>query len=479
VTSSEIFALRRQKRNAEALQMARAEYPNNSTDIWMLRAYAWALYDYANKVIDSYEAKQLSPSALSGQLTPYMREFAKMASPLRRDSTFSQMLRLACKVSKDWQEFLGFARWAGVDDFLDGDKEPFVNEEGKTIDSLQSRFTRAICRETVAKVADPQPDQELILWGLCTLEQALRNKPNDQWLNYYQSKLHLAHGEVDSAIKRLIPVLRRQSKAAWPWALFGEILEATRPEDALICYAHATQLAREEQEVAKVRIRLAQRLALMGRFNEAAQQASLALNYREQHRFKVPQDLVQLLTSDWYQQVVAKNSLQHLPKVEVEAKALLQEIGRQSLTYTKGVIDHINMEKALSYIATSGNTGISLPHRKFPRLADVLPGTLVEVGRSEPDGPPLDWRLSEVKALPGLCETFSGSLERHEGKDFALIRTNHNEIFVPPALAKTFTPGQRYDVSCIAIRRTNKQGMTNWRTVRFYDPEGLQPTELS
>ena len=205
----------------------------------------------------------------------------------------------------------------------------------------------------------------------------------------------------------------------------------------------------------------------MGRFNEAAQQASLALKYREQHGYKVPQELQQLLASDWYQQAVANNCLQHLPKVDAYAKALLQELDRQSLTYTQGVIDHINTEKELSYVATSANTGFGLLHRKFAQLAALPPGTLVEVGCAEPEGPPLDWRLSEAKVLPGLCETLAGSLERQESKDFAFIRTARDDIFVPPALAKAFAAGQQYDVSCLAIRRTNKQGKTGWRAVKL------------
>lgn len=367
---------------------------------------------------------------------------------------------------------MGFARWAGVNDFSEDDKMPFINEQGKTIDSLQKRFTRAICRNAVAKAADPQSNQEIVEWGLNILEQTLQEEPNDQWLNYYQSKLHLARGETNLSIKRLLPVLRRQARAAWPWALLGEILEATRPEDALSCYAHATQLAREEQEVAKIRIHLAQQLSLAGRFNEAAQQASLALKYREQHGYKVPQELQQLLASDWYQKAVANNSLQRLQNADALTKALLQELDQKTLTYTPGVIDHINAEKALSYVATGANTGYGMPHRKFPQIAELVPGTLVEVGRAEPEGPALDWRFSEAKALPGLCETISGSLERREGKDFAFICTTREDIFVPPTLAKEFALGQRYDVSCLAIRRTNKQGKTAWRAVNFIEQQG-------
>lgn len=469
MSSKQIFALRKQKLIAEALEMARAGYPNNATDVWFLRAYAWSLYDHVKNIVDSFEAKQLSPLALSSKLTPHMREFAAIADPLRKDSAFSQMLRLAGKVAKEWDEFLGFAQWAGVDDFSDEDKAPFINDQGKTVDSLQKRFTRAICREVATRAADAQSDNPLIHWGKNILQQALKVEPNDQWLNYYQSKLYLVQGEAALAIECLVPVVRRQSRAAWSWAKLGEILEGTRSEDAFNCYAYATFLAREEQEVAKVRIHLAQRLSIAGRFDEAAQQASLALKYREQNNFKVPQELSQLLASDWYRQAMANNSLQPLPRVEAQAKALLKELDQKSLTYIRGVIDHINSEKALSYIATSATAGFGLSHHKFPQVAILSPGTLVEVGCATPEGPPLDWRLSDALMLTGLCETLSGHLERQEGKDFAFIRTTRADIFVAPALANTFAPKQQYNVTCIAIRRTNKQGKTGWRAVRFIE----------
>lgn len=77
----------------------------------------------------------------------------------------------------------------------------------------------------------------------------------------------------------------------------------------------------------------------------------------------------------------------------------------------------------------------------------------------------------------GLCETFSGSLERREGKGFAFISTNLEDIFVPPTLAKEFALGQRYEVSCLAIRRTKKQGKTGWRAANFIEQEGRAPSE--
>ena len=201
------------------------------------------------------------------------------------------------------------------------------------------------------------------------------------------------------------------------------------------------------------------------------------MKYREQHGYKVPQELVQLLASDWYLQAVENNTLQRLPNVEAAANSLLHELDRQSLTYVKGVIDHINAERALSYVATSIDAGFALLHRKFPELTDLPPGTLVEIGRATTEGPPLDWRPSDVHSLPGLCETLSGTLERQAEKDFAFVRTTRDDIFVPPVLAKVFAPGQQYDVSCLAIKRTNKQGKTGWRAVRFIEHQSPTPSD--
>ena len=469
--SKEIFALRRQGETAAALEMARAEYPQNASDVWFLRAYAWVLYDRAKDLVERHEVRQLSATAMSNQLSSLMREFSRMGEPLRGDAAFSQMLRLAGKASKSWQEFPGFSRWAGIDDFSAEDIQPFVNAQGKTVDSLRTQFVRAICRWATEGAAKPSAESELVEWGIGILARALQEAPGDKWLNYYQSKLHLTKGEPEAAIDRLLPVLRQQPRAVWPWALLSEILDTTRPQDALTCCIHAVQLAREEQDVAKVRIQLAERLARAGRFDEAAQQARLALAYREQHGFKRPPLLQQLLGSDWYRQVVADGRPAPLPRAETAAQALLRELERPRLAWSIAVIDHVNTDKALSFAVTGADAGFSLPHRKFPGIAELPPGTFVEVGHAG-KGIPHDWRLSGCRSLPNVCETFSGLLEQRPDKDFAFIRCGKNDVFVPPALASALAPGPAHEVTCLAIRRANKQGRIGWRAVRFVERKG-------
>ncbi|MEH6490288.1 tetratricopeptide repeat protein [Hyphomonas oceanitis] len=449
--------------------MARAEFSGNENDLWFLRAYAWTLYDQVKQIVDDYENNRLAPSALSEQMAPYMREFSKMASPLRGDSAFSQMLRLAGKASKDWQDFLAFARWAGTEDFPDEDKAPFINDQGRKIDSLQKRFKRAIGRKTATKALEHVTDPDLVAWGRSVLEESLKEDPNDQWLNYYQSQLDLLNGDLKQAKLRLGPVLRRQSGAAWPWGLLGEILENESRGDAIICLTNAVQVAREEQEVAKVRFRLAHLLALEQRFDEAAYQAEKALSYRQESGYKVPSELTQLISSDWYAAALKEGNLKPLANVTHAAMEILKSLDQLELIYTAGAIDHINPSKALSYVATSSSDGTSLSHRKFPDAAGLIPGTIIEIGHARNESAPVAWRASTASSIPGLCETFSGIVERHEGQPFAFLRSDAGDVYIPPELACEFPVDEQMSGTCVALRRANKQGKVGWRAVQFLE----------
>lgn len=466
MSSKEIFELRKSGKTEEALALARAKHAEHADDLWFQRAYGWALFDQIKKLVTEHEANKLSIGALNTRLTPLMREFAHMASHLRGDLVFSQLLRQAGKVAKSGTTSSSSRAGPASTTFPRKTKNPTSRTMAKSWTVCKS-FIRAICRETASHAALPDADPKLLDWGKDILNKALAQNPNDQWLNYYQSKLHLAQGKADDAIQSLIPILRRQPRAAWPWAQLGEILAPTRPQDALTCLAHATQLAREEQEVGRVRIHLAQLLTRAGRHNEAAEQTRLALQYRETNGYKLPAELQQLLDSNEYQQAVANNALQPLPKMQKAAQTLLEELDPRKLNYTTGVIDHINTAKSLSFVATGHNSGIPLSHRKFSKVAKLPPGTLVDIGQAEADGPAEDWRLSAAKALPDLCENFSGNLERHQGKDFAFINIGETRIFVPPELAADFSTDKHHPVTCIAIKRTDKQGRTGWRCVRL------------
>ncbi len=467
--SKRILGLRKENRLSEALELARSGLPGNESDIWYLRAYAWVLYDYVKKIVEDYETSRLPQTVMDDRITPFMHEFTQIGTPLRGDTAFSQMLRKAVKMSSDWSDFLNFARWAGINGFSTDDRESFVNEGGRTIDSLEVQFIRAIGRVTAEKATDQNADKALINWGKDILKGAVEKEPNDQWLNYYQSKIFASEGQTEEAVQHLVPVLRRQVKSSWPWAQLGKVLEHTRKNDALICFTYATQLARKEQEVARVRIRLGQMLAAEGRFSEAAFHVKTAVDYREKNGFKVPSELAPLLASDWFSKLQSSNQLEPPPKVDGSALTLLNDLDRRPLEYEIGVIDHVNSSKRLSYVLTGADKGFPLFHEKFPDTKDLAPGTIIEVGRTQADNSPQKCRISNKTSIAGLCEQFYGEIERHKGNSFAFLRSRKLDIFVPPDLASAILPGQKLKRKCLAIYRKNKNGKAGWRAIRFLD----------
>lgn len=135
------------------------------------------------------------------------------------------------------------------------------------------------------------------------------------------------------------------------------------------------------------------------------------------------------------------------------------------LSYVKGVVDHINAEKGLTYVATGPLVGVGLSHRRFPEATSLVPGDLVEIGRMDSQGPPLDWRPAVRCELPGLFERMRGRLERKPKQNFALITCETCIVFVPASLAAAFEPGWAGDVSCWAVRRAHRYGTLGWRAV--------------
>lgn len=467
--SRELLALRKQGRSAQALAQARQGLEQNRHDIWFLRAYGWALYDAVKPLVQACQAKTLSPAALDSQLGQLMREFSAFGGALRQDSCFSQMLRLANDASRSWADFLPFARWAGEGAFSEKDKQAYQLENGKTIDSLHQRFMRAIARETArhAKANTAAPD--VLAWGEQTIGAALQQYPDDQWLNYYQSQLDLAQGRREQAIARLMPVLQWQVRMPWPWSLLGDILAATRPDDALICLAHATQLAREELHIANTRIHLARLLASKSRHAEAAQQTRLAAQYRSNNGYKVPPELESQLNSDWYARIRSENSFQDLPTVATQARRLLLALQGQNLPCQLAVVDNINRQKALIHVSINKQLDVVLYERDFPQIVHLKLGDIIEVVLSEHGRRVLEWRHADGSTLPEDCKNISGTLMRRPGQNFAFVRSSAGAIHVRAALAESFAAGQIHEVKCLAVWSVNRQGKSGWSALRVDD----------
>lgn len=467
--SKEIFALRKQDTN-QALAMARNKFQNNNNDIWFIRAYAWCIFDQVKLIVQNYENTHLSGFQLSNQISPFMREFANIGFPLKGDMCFSQMLNLANKVSRGWNEFLSFAYWAGLDCFSDDDKKPYTTENGNTIDSLQLRYLRSIIREI--SIHQDNLTSEMLQWGENVVKMALDLNPNDQWIYYYQSRIYLNGGNFDLAIKSLMPVIHRQKNAYWVWGLLASILENTQTDNSLICYIYATQLSKSEQELAKLRITLAKKLANYGRYEESSFQIQKALEYRQNNHFQIPEDLLQLQNSNWYQEIISNNKTKKCQDVKEQAQSLLFLLDKENISIQYGVIEHHNKEKKIAYIVAGVDDGLVISYKKYPDIRKLPVGTIMEISFSKfnPKNP-LSIKVSDKKEIQGLCQLFTGELNKISDKNFAFIKSGNESVFVAPYFAESYQSDMTYKVQCKAIKGKNKQGKIGWRAVEIANLE--------
>jgi tetratricopeptide (TPR) repeat protein len=159
-------------------------------------------------------------------------------------------------------------------------------DNGKTQMSVAEQFYNRVGSHLSEFHARYQDD--VIQWAQATLDLGIERFPNSQFLPYDKAKWLLAQGQVEQAESLMIRLVKRLPKVAWTWSLLGCVYRERDNQKAILCFAYATQLAHKEDEIAKVRIELAELLAQAGRYDPAAHQLLRAKSYRETNNYRMP-----------------------------------------------------------------------------------------------------------------------------------------------------------------------------------------------
>lgn len=464
--SAPIMALRKAKNHAAAMALARKLRAEAPDDPGVAQAYAWVLYDEAKQVADAALSSNNPGPRLTRDFTPVLGEFARVAAPFRGTLLFSVMMKLVVRVAGEWHAFLRFAHWAGAAALRPEDRLSERGPDGTVYDSLEKRLRREVCK-AVGSTTDVTPDvrPEVLSWARQVLTTALQNEPDDQWLNYYHCKVLVAEGRMDEALKALMPVIGRQPRAAWAWNVLATILRGRSPDDAIICLARATEVKHDEQEVARIRVELASMLHERGRDDDAAFHARVASDYRKAQGWKQTPELEAILDSSWFRERDGA-ALKQPASVRAAADAILAQHEHLVLVQSRGVVDHINGPKALTFIATGSDTGHALHHDRFPDTSTLAPGTVVDLWLLGKSGPVRRFAVSTSTTLPELVSEYSGTVERQSHQPFAFVEAGVESVFLPPSFASKLQPGLVYNVRVLAVRSKDKWGKDGWKVVR-------------
>jgi tetratricopeptide (TPR) repeat protein len=462
--SSDVSLLRKSGHLSEALAKAREGFAADPNDTYLQRAYGWVIYDLVKQEAQLFEQGKSSPGRVVNRLNEWLSDYRQFGANERPGMLHSLLLTQVLKGGRAWPGFLEFAQWWGPEYCRPEDKEPYKADNGKLLPSMEMRLFYAIGREASHRADELEP--QLLAWAEAQLQVGLSIAPDDQWLHYYKSKQLLDQGKNVEAREWMMPVVRRQQRAAWVWTLLGQTFEPTETDKATTCYFRAVQVAGQPQEVANTRIALARLLASAERFDEAALQIRKALEYRSQNNFSVPQALMQMAGSDWFRSRADRTDLPREPDISDAAEAIAFGGESGEIVYRTGVIDNQNSEKALAHVAFSIDDGVVLPYRRFKGVSEMRVGDIIQVGLAGDDQRTIKWKKSNATTLDGFVREFAGELTQRAGQSFGFVISLDNErIFVHPSLLaeSAFTDGT--SITCRAVVGKDKQGKQGWRAL--------------
>ena len=462
--SQTIGELRKSGQLDEAYAQGKAAFDAAPRDLYLQRALGWVLHDLAKR-----EAKELgdgtgSPGRLAHNYEVWLADYRRLDRLGKPELLHSLIMNHALKGSKQWPGFLSFAHWWLPEAYRDEDRQPFVTADGKSLPSLELRVASAVSR--IAVSAGDLSDEQLQAWASSFFDAALERWPDDQWLNYYKSQQLLGVGAHAEARSRILPLVRRQPRAPWAWVLLGKTYAESDSERAIVCFYEAIRVAHEPVSVVKARLALARLLANEQYFPAATCQVKKALALREEKGWQIPQEMLSLTRTPWYQEL-HQSTLPSEPNLTKQAEELLYEGAEGGLEQRVGVIDHQNREKRLAHVALSHKEGLVLPYHRFKGIDRLPCGTIVSLTVANGGQTALRFCMTTQEEIPGVCAVRRGTLVLPSGKPHGFVEgEGFDRVFVPPPLVAASNATPNASVRCsVVLSEDRRSGRVDWRAV--------------
>lgn len=461
--SQQITALRKDGKLDEAEKLASSEFDENVDNKFFQSAYGWVIYTRLKNIAEDLQANKMNRGKSISSLNNYINLYAKLDLIDRPDLLHSMILMQVLKIDNDWDRFLGFAKWWGIDNFREEDFKPIEVKNGKKLTSLYLRFNYRLGRTLIAHYHNV--NNEVRDWAENQLESILSKNNNDQWLRLYSCKLMLLKGDSEGALKLVKQILRKKSQEFWAWSLLGDIICVKDSKQAILCYQHAIYLSKIPTAVVNVREKLAKLLTIESRYPEAAVQVMKALELRKKlGSNKISNDLSQMMNTNWYKEHLNTN----LPKeIDVSNQVSDMIYVEDDLVLKTGVVDNQNQAKKLAHVSFGLDDGVVMKYHQFSKIKNVGTGCVINVFFEEGSRLPIRWKKTREYLIDGLLNEFTGTLEQVTEKDFGFIRISSGEsVFVPPQLMHKMKEKVKTNVTVRAILTIDKsKGKEGWKAL--------------
>lgn len=488
--TNKIKELRQAGKLEEALNQAKAELASQPDNIWTKRNISWVYYDYLKQntspeLFDSFlswlsEIQNLHLPAeekmlfdhLSWQIgavvfkmagnepVPFdkiiqLLEIAKTFPYTKPSEGYSFIFKAFHKALKINDEYLEFADWWDFSNFRTEDFEKEKLPNGKEIIAIAEQGYIAYAKHLLPKQHHPGDiifDKERALTFMPILLRIVEKYPGFTYPGYFYAKLLLAVGNKNDLLSTLLPFAKKKRNDFWVWEIVGEAV-SDEPDKVLACYCKALSCISSEEMLVSLRQKMAGILIGRNLFNEAKTEIELLIKARNENGFKIPSEVSNWQTQEWYQQASSNNSnLEFYKEFIPSAESLLFS----DITEELVVVEFVNSDKKiLNFIASESKFGF-FKYDRFIKNVKVGDTLKVRFQGGSNEG----W-YNIYTAIKVNDETFrrqfikevSGSIKIPEGKPFGFLE----DVFIHPALVTRMKLTDGLRVNGLALKSYNQE----------------------
>jgi hypothetical protein len=286
----------------DALRVAREQLTQTPDAIQLRRQAQWACYylikDLVTQIHEAQKDNRHPNRVDLNQLYSYLKDFYRLKPELPGLATSMVLFQLA-RIGRDFEHFLPFVQWVGIDCLRTEDFVPKQKDGGGEFPSLVLNLARELAAWIKAM---PDVKTEQVSFALEIAKRALAQAYDADkiWLEWDLAKLLRRTGALHEAATQIVSILKRKRTEYWVWAEAARTYRDEQSELSLACYCQALRLGADPKYLGKVHIELAALLAEDGNTGQASREVVLALEVYDREGWSHPKELAAQLRSDWY-----------------------------------------------------------------------------------------------------------------------------------------------------------------------------------
>ncbi|MDX1651901.1 MAG: hypothetical protein R3277_05380 [Brumimicrobium sp.] len=498
----EIKELRKAGKLDEALEMANQALAAEPENIWNKRAAAWVYYHYLKmysqpdsfnafkenlikikdlqlpedeKMVFDNSAWQIGSMLFGLQKEEFvdhgkineLLEIIKEFHFTKPSEAYTFIYKAFHKGYQNWSKYLEFADWWNFENFRSEDylKEEFKDKKIMSIvEQAYIAYSKKLLEgEPVGSFGQERAiDKDKIREFLPKLDKIVDEHPEYQYPPYFKAKLLLALGDDENILSSFLPFAKQKRNNFWVWQVMAEIF----PDDKEIqfaCYCKALSLKTPEDFLVKLRQTFAGMLVERQMYNEAKTEIQKVISTRENHEWKLSNQVTQWTEQDWYKSATPNKDnkdlyAQHVKKAE---EILFQDIPEEVIAVefvneNKNILNFVKDKQKFGFLNYSGQLD-------KPQIGDILKV------RFNGDGQDGFYKiLSAKKAEPNLTSDairdYEGTLKVISPQNFGFA----DDVFIEPKLIQdnNLTDGQTLTGKAI-LSFNKKKNEWGWKALEI------------